>query len=88
MLDAARAKARRGELRISVPLGYLWSREYGLTLDPDRRLQEVIPMIFARFRELGSARQVHLCHSAHGLTPYRRRRLTPARTEEALEPSP
>src|SRR5580692_4425736 len=60
MLDAARAKARRGELRISVPLGYLWSREYGLGLDPDRRLQEVIRMIFARFRELGSARQVHL----------------------------
>ena len=54
MLDAARAKARRGELRISVPLGYLWSREYGLALDPDRRLQEVIRMIFARFRELAA----------------------------------
>ena len=24
MLDAARAKARRGELRISVPIGYVW----------------------------------------------------------------
>jgi excisionase family DNA binding protein len=67
MLDAARAKARRGELRISVPLGYLWSREYGLTLDPDRRLQEVIRMIFARFRELGSARQVHLSMRADQL---------------------
>jgi hypothetical protein len=30
MLDAARAKARRGELRISVPLGYVWHREIGL----------------------------------------------------------
>ena len=67
MLDAARAKARRGELRISVPLGYLWSREYGLGLDPDRRLQEVIRMIFARFRELGSARQVHLSMRADQL---------------------
>jgi len=67
MLDAARAKARRGELRISVPLGYLWSREYGLALDPDRRLQEVIRMIFARFRELGSARQVHLSMRADQL---------------------
>jgi DNA invertase Pin-like site-specific DNA recombinase len=27
MLDAARAKARRGELRISVPIGYIWHRE-------------------------------------------------------------
>ena len=42
MLDAARAKARRGELRISVPIGYLWHREIGLGLDPDLRIQEVI----------------------------------------------
>ena len=58
MLDAARAKARRGELRISVPVGYLWHRKTRLRRDPDLRLQEVIRLIFARFRELGSARQV------------------------------
>jgi excisionase family DNA binding protein len=60
MLDAARAKARRGELRISVPIGYLWHREIGLGFDPDLRIQEVIRLIFVRFRELGSARQVLL----------------------------
>src|SRR4030088_3613532 len=60
MLEAARAKARRGELRISVPIGYAWHREIGLDFDPDQRLQEVIRLIFARFRQLGSARQVHL----------------------------
>ena len=60
MLDAARAKARRGELRISVPIGYLWHREIGLGFDPDLRIKEVIRLIFARFRELGSARQVFL----------------------------
>ncbi|WP_262503630.1 MULTISPECIES: recombinase family protein [Sphingobium] len=58
MLDAARAKARRGELRLSVPIGYIWHREYGLGLDPDIRVQEAIRLIFSRFRELGSARQV------------------------------
>src|SRR5512133_3470437 len=58
MLDAARAKARRGELRIGVPIGYCWHREAGLGLDPDLRVQEAIRLIFARFRELGSARQV------------------------------
>ena len=58
MLDAARAKARRGELRISVPIGYVWHREVGLGFDPDLRLQETIRLIFARFRKLGSARQV------------------------------
>jgi DNA invertase Pin-like site-specific DNA recombinase len=60
MLDAARAKARRGELRLSVPFGYVWHRQAGLGLDPDLRLQEVIRLVFARFRALGSARQVHL----------------------------
>src|SRR6201995_1517385 len=60
MLDAARSKARRGELRIPVPIGYVWHREIGLGLDPDRRVQEVTRGVFQRFRELGSARQVHL----------------------------
>ena len=60
MLDAARAKARRGELRISVPIGYIWHREIGLGFDPDLRIQEVVRLVFARFRELGSARQVLL----------------------------
>src|SRR3954468_3099806 len=60
MLDAARAKARRGELRISVPVGYSWHREAGLGLDPDLRVREAVRLIVARFRELGSARQVLL----------------------------
>ena len=60
MLDAARSKASRGELRLSVPFGYVWHRELGLGFDPDLRLQEVIRLIFARFRQLGSARQVLL----------------------------
>jgi len=36
MLDATRAKARRGELRISVPIGYVWHCELGLDFDPDQ----------------------------------------------------
>ncbi len=60
MFEAVRAKARRGELRISVPIGYVWHRELGLDFDPDQRLQEGIRLIFARFREVGSARQVFL----------------------------
>jgi DNA invertase Pin-like site-specific DNA recombinase len=67
MLDAARSKARRGELRISVPLGYAWHREAGLGLDPDLRVREAVRLIFAKFRELGSARQVLLRLTAEGL---------------------
>jgi DNA invertase Pin-like site-specific DNA recombinase len=60
MYEAARSKARRGELRIPAPVGYVWDRHVGLGLDPDRRLQEVIRLVFSKFRELGSARQVLL----------------------------
>ena len=66
-IDAARSKARRGELRISVPLGYAWHREAGLGLDPDLRVQEAVRLVFARFRELGSARQVLLHLTADGV---------------------
>ena len=64
MFEAARAKAHRGELRISVPIGYLWHREIGLGFDPDIRLQATIRLIFDRFRKLGSARQVMLSLAA------------------------
>ena len=67
MLDAAWAKARRGELRIGVPIGYAWHRELGLGFDPDLRVQEAVRVIFARFRELGSARQVLLALTAEGM---------------------
>src|SRR5579859_4933201 len=67
MYDAARSKARRGELRISVPIGYIWHREIGLGLDPDARVQEATRLIFSRFRLLGSARQVHLSLKAEGI---------------------
>ncbi len=60
MLEAARAKAARGELRYTPPVGYIWDRDAGVHFDPDRRIQEVIRQIFFRFRDLGSARQVLL----------------------------
>jgi excisionase family DNA binding protein len=64
LVDAAQAKARRGELRFSMPVGYVWHRESGPTFDPDVRLQEAIRLIYARFRQLGSARQVLLSLTA------------------------
>lgn len=67
MFEAARAKARRGELRISVPIGYVWHRDVGLGFDPDIRLQQVIRLVFERFRQLGSARQTHLSLATEGV---------------------
>src|SRR5882724_4943973 len=46
LVDAAVAKARRGELRIGVPVGYVWARDTDLMMDPDRRIQDAIRTIF------------------------------------------
>lgn len=67
LVEAARAKATRGELRTAVPVGYLWDQEVGLELDPDRRIQEAIRTVFRLFDRLGSARQTHLHMCREGL---------------------
>jgi DNA invertase Pin-like site-specific DNA recombinase len=58
LLEAAQAKARRGELRMPVPVGYVWPRDTGLIVDPDRRVQEAIRIVFRLFDRHGSGRQV------------------------------
>lgn len=67
LVDAAVAKARRGELRIGVPVGYVWSRDDGLMMDPDRRIQDTIRTVFRLFERLGSATQVLLHMRREGL---------------------
>jgi Recombinase/Resolvase, N terminal domain len=64
MHDAKRGKALRGDLRISAPIGYIWHREIGLGLDPNLRVQEAVRIVFARLRQLVSARQVLLSLTA------------------------
>ena len=58
LVDAARAQARRGELRVPVPVGYPWPHDTGLVLDPDRRVQDSIRSVFRLYERHGSARQV------------------------------
>jgi DNA invertase Pin-like site-specific DNA recombinase len=58
LLEAAVAKARRGELRLAVPVGYVWARDTGLALDPNRRVQDAVRSVFQLFERLGSARHV------------------------------
>jgi DNA invertase Pin-like site-specific DNA recombinase len=59
--QAARdSKAKRGELRFSLPPGYCWNELGKIDLDPDERIRETVHLIFRKFRELGSVRQVFL----------------------------
>jgi DNA invertase Pin-like site-specific DNA recombinase len=59
-LEAIRQKARRGELRILLPIGLCWTSNGRIDLDPDRRVQQAIHLVFTKMTELGSARQVLL----------------------------
>jgi DNA invertase Pin-like site-specific DNA recombinase len=59
-LEARDAKAKRGELRFALPPGYCWTEGGRIEMDPDERIREVIALIFRKFVELGSARQVFL----------------------------
>ncbi|MFQ5567059.1 MAG: recombinase family protein [Paracoccaceae bacterium] len=59
-LAARDAKAERGELRFALPPGYCWNEIGQIEMDPDERVAETIRLVFSKFRELGSARQVLL----------------------------
>lgn len=58
-LEALKQKARRGEL-LTVAVGYVKTPNDRLEKDPDRRVQEAIALVFARFAALQTVRQVHL----------------------------
>ena len=51
-------KARRGELKIRIPIGFLYNDDNSVILDPDRQIQKVIKLIFNTFTQTGSARAV------------------------------
>lgn len=59
-LEARYAKARRGELLVGVPAGYIKTDDPRYEMDPDRQVQERIRLVFSKFFELGSARQTLL----------------------------
>jgi DNA invertase Pin-like site-specific DNA recombinase len=58
-LEARHEKARRGELIVNVPVGFLKTEE-SLEKDPDVRIQERIQLVFRKIVELGSVRQTLL----------------------------
>jgi DNA invertase Pin-like site-specific DNA recombinase len=51
-----RNKARRGELRFPLPVGYVYGEEPGSVLiDPDQEVRSAVGLIFELFRQTGSA---------------------------------
>jgi hypothetical protein len=54
MLAGKQAKARRGELAIPLPIGYVRRPSGEAVLDPDEQVQTVVRLVFAKFAELGT----------------------------------
>ncbi|RPI40443.1 MAG: recombinase family protein [Hyphomicrobiaceae bacterium] len=58
--EAQKLKATRGELFMTVAVGYRKvANEDRIEKEPDRRVQQAIELVFKKFDELQSARQVH-----------------------------
>ena len=64
--EALKQKAARGELFTTVAVGYVTTDDR-LEKDPDARVQNAIGMVFRKFRELASVRQVLLWFRAENV---------------------
>lgn len=57
---ALKQKARRGALFLGVAAGYVKSGRDRIEKDPDDRVREAVRLVFSKFDELRSVRQVHI----------------------------
>ena len=58
--EALKQKARRGALFLGVAAGYVKTGRERIEKDPDRRVQDALKLVFAKFAEFQSVRQVHV----------------------------
>ena len=47
-------KARRGELRMRLPVGFVYDEQDRVVLDPDRQVQDCLRLFFRTFRRVGT----------------------------------
>ncbi len=72
MLEGKRAKARRGELSLRLPTGYVRRPSGAVEKDPDEQARSVVATVFAQFERCGTVYGVLRYLVDHGLRlPYR-----------------
>ena len=70
--EALKQKARRGALFLGVAAGYVKAGRDRIEKDPDQRVQDALRLVFAKFAELQSVRQVHVWLRDEGIALARR----------------
>jgi len=67
LVEAMRAKAKRGEFRFRLSPGYEWDEEGRLVKAPDEQVRSAIELIFARFEQWGTIHRVQSSMAEDGL---------------------
>jgi Recombinase/Recombinase zinc beta ribbon domain len=65
--EALKQKARRGALVLGVAAGYVKIGRDRIEKNPDKRVQDALQLVFTKFAELQSARQVHIWLREEGI---------------------
>ena len=60
LVEAMRAKARRGELQRKLPPGYQWDELGRMQKDPDEQVRGALARVFESFERVGTIHQTHL----------------------------
>ena len=67
MVEAIRAKAKRGEFHFCPPPGFVWDEAGRLQKHPDEQVVNVVGLIFDRFEQLGTVHQVQRSLAEDGI---------------------
>ena len=72
-----RNKARRGELFVRPPMGFVYNTDGKMVVDPDRQVQQSVRLLFETFRRTGSAMATVRLFAEQGLQFPRRVHIGP-----------
>ena len=86
LIGGQRSKARRGELRIPLPIGLAYDPAGHTVLDPDQAVRDAVGHLFAVFAQAGSARAVVQEFDDQGLMFHHRTRSGPSKGELVWAP--